>query len=773
MVCAAINLFVLCVVSAQPQAIPDKVKPAAYPFAPSRVKLLDSPFKVAQEADKKYLLSLEPERFLSWFRKNAGLEPKAQNYGGWENQQLAGHSLGHYLTACATMFQSTGDTRLKDKVDTIVAGLKECQDKRGDGYIAALPGAETLWATIKANGQLRGRGSHINGYWAPWYTLHKQYAGLLDAYTLCGNKMALEVCKKFADWAIDETSNLTPENWQNMLDGEFGGMAESLADLYGLTGERKYLDLANKFHHSAVMDPLEKGERKLAGLHGNTQIPKAIGAAREYELTGEVRFRKIAKNFWDQVIEDHTYVIGGNTSGEIFGPPKQLSNRLTDNACETCNTYNMLKLTRHLFTWSPSGKLGDYTERALLNHILASQNPETGMMCYYVSMQPGGRKAFSSPTNDFWCCVGTGMENHARYSDSLYFHNGNKLWVNLFIPSMLDWKEQGVQVKQQSAVDGSRTTLTFTCQKPVRADVLVRIPAWSAIKPEVRVQGELTNYRTREGFAVLDGGMIKTGLKIEVRFFPTLRIEPTPDDPKKAAICFGPLVLAGVWDSGTSQPGSQSPVPAMVTSGKPLSQWIVGDPSDPGTFRTTGVGQPVDVKLMPFYRVVNQRYSVYWDLLSEADYAKREADRKAEAERLAELDSRSIDQVRTGFQNSERTHNLQSDRSSTGDFNGRRYRHADGWFSYELKVDPDGPNELMLTFWGSDGGRAFDVLIDDKVLDTVRLRGEKVNAFFDKVWRLDPSTTKGKSKVTVKLLAHQGSIAGGLFGVRMVRSKVD
>lgn len=765
---ASLLLAVACAISlSSPQAVKNKVPLGAEPFSPERVRLLDSPFKTAQEADLKYLLRLEPDRLLAWFRKNAGLEPKAPNYGGWESQMLAGHSLGHYLTACAYMFAATGDARMKQRVDTIVAELKECQDAGKTGYIAAMPNADSLWATIKANGNLRGSGSYINGYWAPWYTLHKQYAGLMDAYTLCGNKTALEVCKKFGDWAIDVTSNLSPENWQRMMDGEFGGMNEAMANLYALTGERKYLDLAFKFHHKTVMDPLERGERKLSGLHGNTQIPKVIGAAREFELTGEERFKKIARNFWDEVEEDHTFVIGGNTYGEHFGPPKQLSTHLVGNTTETCNTYNMVKLAKHLFTWQPSGELGDAMERALYNHILASQNPANGMVCYYVSLQPGGRKGFSSPFDDFWCCVGTGMENHARYGESIYFRKGDRLYVNLFIPSTLDWKEKGLKLSQEGFGDeAKRTRLQIEAAKPARLELAVRMPEWSVTKPSITINGKSTAYQEEGGFAVLASNF-KQGDRIEVSFSPDLHLEPTPDNPKKAAVLYGPWVLAG--DLGSGQAGRQVVVPAFVADAGKLKDWMHPMSGDQALYETNGAGRPIDATLMPFYKIVANRYTVYWDFLSEEDWKKREAERAAEEARIKALDARTIDQVRIGSQASEREHNLQSERSASGEFNGRRWRHADGWFSYDVKVDPDGPNELMATFWGSDVGRTFDVVVDGKTIATVRLANNQPDNFFDLVWPLPETLSKGKEKVAVRFQAHPNSVAGGVFGVRILR----
>lgn len=370
---------------------------AAQPFELSKVRLLDSPFKRAMERDGSYLLLLEPDRLLSRFRSEAGLEPKAPPYGGWEGMGVAGHSLGHYLSTCSMMFASTGDERFLQRVNYIVDELEIYQRAHGDGYVAAIPDGRRVFREI-SQGIIRAKPFDLNGVWVPWYTLHKLFAGLLDAHRYCGNEKALQVAKHLADWAESVTANLTDDQFQQMLACEHGGMVEVLAELYARTGEERYLNLAKRFYHKAVMDPLARGVDCLPGLHGNTQVPKVIGMARLYELTGErVPYRVIAEFFWERVVKHHCYVIGGFTDGEMFGEPDRLSDRLGTNTAEVCKTYNLLKLTKQLFSWSPSVEKADYYERALYNHILASQNPDDGMMCYYVPLRAGSFKTYSTP----------------------------------------------------------------------------------------------------------------------------------------------------------------------------------------------------------------------------------------------------------------------------------------------------------------------------------------------------------------------------------------
>jgi DUF1680 family protein len=432
----------------------------AYPFDLRDVRLLDGPFKEAMEADAHYLLEIQPDRLLSEFRSHAGLTPKAPKYGGWESSGLAGHTLGHYLSACSMEYAATGDTAFLHRVNYIVDELAVCQRARKtipgmlsmSGYIGAIPGEDSLWSEVAA-GQIRSHGFDLNGAWSPWYTVHKVMAGLLDAWLYCGNVRALTIETGMANWTGTVVGNLPDSTLQKMLACEYGGMNDVLANTYAITGEKRFLDLSYKFHDKRILDSLSMGFDDLAGKHSNTQIPKIIGCARQYELTGNKNDREIAGSFWNAIVDDHTYATGGNSDYEYLGKPKALNDELTDNTTETCNTYNMLKLTRHLFAWEPSADLMDYYERALYNHILASQNHATGMMTYFVPLRMGGKKEYSDEFNTFTCCVGSGMENHVKYGETIYSRGADgSLYVNLFIASRLSWRGKGIVIEQRTTL---------------------------------------------------------------------------------------------------------------------------------------------------------------------------------------------------------------------------------------------------------------------------------------------------------------------------------
>jgi DUF1680 family protein len=758
-----------------PELHPAKVKVLpkialhAQPFSLKAVRLLDGPFKSAMERNGTYLLALEADRLLCWFRKNNGLEPKAPVYGGWETQGVAGHTLGHYLTACAQMYAASGDARYKQRVDYIVEELTACQQRRGDGYVGAIPDGDRVFREI-SEGDIRSQGFDLNGIWVPWYTLHKLFAGLIDSYLYADNPQALTVAARLADWTIRITQKLTPEQWQRMLACEHGGMNESMALLYAITGRQDYLEMARKFHHRAVLDPLERQEERLAGLHGNTQVPKVIGCARQYEMTGEERYRTIAAFFWNAVTGHHLYAIGGFTSGEHFGPPNRLSDRLTTTTAETCKTYNLLKLTRHLFCWNPSAVYADYYERALYNHILASQNPDDGMVCYYMPLQPGAFKTYSTPHDSFWCCVGTGIENHTKYADSIYFRDDQGLYVNLFIPSELRWPEKGLTLRQETRFPEENTTrLTLACDKPVPLTLRIRYPAWAAGPLQVKINGRRQKADGRPGSYLQLQRAWKNGDRIEITIPTSLRQEAMPDNPNRVALLYGPIVLAGALGA---QDREAPRIPVFVTNGKPLDQWLKSVPGKTLTYRTQGVGRPADVTLIPYYALHHQRYSVYWDLFTEAQWQRREAEYRAEQERLRELERRTVDQLAIGEMQPERDHNLQGEKTGAGDFQGRKWRHAidGGWFSFEMKVLPDQPMDLVLTYWGSDvGGREFDILVDGEKIATQVLNNNLPDRFFDVTHPLPESLTRGKQRVTIRLQAHPGRMAGGLFGCRVVR----
>jgi uncharacterized protein len=615
--------------------------PQAQPFPLSQVRLLDSPFRDAMLRDGNYLLSLEPDRLLSWFRKEAGLPPKGAVYGGWESQGIAGHTLGHYLSACSQMYASTGDRRFLERVNYIVDQLAECQRANGNGYVAAIPNGREIFAKIQ-RGEIKSQDFGLNGGWVPWYTLHKEFAGLIDAWQFCSSTNALEVVTNLADWADATTKNLTEEQWQKMLVCEQGGMNESLANLYAITGNTNYLQLAEKFYHQAVMDPLARGEDKLNRLHSNMQIPKVIGAARIYELTGEKPYAGIADFFWKDVVQNRSFVIGGNGDREHFFPTNDFARHLSAETAETCCTYNLLKLTRHLFEWSPDAAEMDYYERALYNHILASQDPDTGAFAYFMSLKPGHFKTYSTPENSFWCCVGTGMENHAKYGDTIYFHGNDSLFVNLFIPSELTWPEKNLVVRQETKFPESDTTrLNFQTQMPTQLALKIRWPTW-AEKISVRVDGKKQKISGTPGSYFTLDRKWQNGDQVEIQLPMKLHTEPLPGTTNIVALLYGPIVLAAeLGTDGMPNPHATNQldfvkvpdpqVPVFVADENSLLKHVKPVAGRPLTFRTKNLGQPDDVTLIPYYKLSDERYSIYWSVVSPADWKKNSAKAKAEA----------------------------------------------------------------------------------------------------------------------------------------------
>jgi DUF1680 family protein len=586
-------------------------------FNLEEVRLLGGPFQHAMELDHQYLLSLDVDRLLHNFRVNAGLASSAQPLGGWEEPkcQLRGHFVGHYLSACALMYASTGDARLKDRADRVVAGLAQCQAKFSSGYLSAYP--EEFFDRVEKTQKV----------WAPWYTLHKIYAGLLDTYRFCGNQQALDVLEKAANWAKARTGRLSDEQMQKMLDVEHGGMNDVLAQLYAVTGNVEYLSLARRFYHKAVLDPLTRHEDRLTGLHANTQFPKVIGISSLYELTGDESLSSAALFFWDVVTQQRSYVIGGNSDNEEFSPKEKLSQFLSATTTETCNTHNMLKLTRHLFGWEPKAEYIDYYERGLYNHILASQNPETGMMCYYVSLKPGSSRSdktpfgYSTPNDSFWCCVGTGVESHAKYGDSIFFHDGDKtLYLNLFIASELNWKETGTIVRQETNYpEESSSRLVFSCKKPVELVLNIRHPYWAVSGIQVKVNGTEIPVQSKPGSYVPLLRTWKSGDIVDISLPMSLRTEAFRDDPKKLAILYGPLVLCAEVDPLKPLPRITAE-PGQISSGiQPVSGKSLTFIGSPAVFRTAGALNSSGVTLIPFYKQSQKPYIVYWDVIAKSN----------------------------------------------------------------------------------------------------------------------------------------------------------
>jgi DUF1680 family protein len=743
----------------------------AYSFDLKDVSLLESPFKQAMRVDEAYLLTIEPNRLLSSFRSHSGLKPKGKMYEGWESSGLAGHTLGHYLSAISMHYASTHSPEFLKRVNYIVAQLNECQVARKTGYVGAIPKEDTLWAEV-AKGEIRSRGFDLNGGWSPWYTVHKVMAGLLDAYLYTNNTQALKICEGMADWTGETIKNLDDDKLQKMLLCEYGGMAETLVNLYAFTGNKKYLDLSYKFYDKRILDPLAEGKDILPGKHSNTQIPKIIASARRYELTGDKKDQAIAGFFWQTVTNDHSYATGGNSNYEYLSEPRKLNDRLTENTTETCNTYNMLKLTRHLFAVQPSAMLMDYYEKALYNHILASQNHETGMVCYFVPLRMGGKKSYSNPFDDFTCCVGSGMENHVKYNENIYFRGADgSLYVNLFIPSVLNWADKGISVTQQSSLPSSDvSTFTINSKKPVALAIRIRKPKW-ANKVSISINGKTQPVVIdAEGYLVLNRKW-KNNDQITLTTPESLYTEAMPDNANRRAVFYGPVLLAGVL--GNTEPDPLKGVPVFVTSETDPNKWLQMVDKKQLSFSTIGIAKPNEVTLIPFNQTKNEYYSVYWDVFTPDAWVVQQKAYDEQRKKQQELEARTMDILRTGEMQPERDHNFVSENATTGEDHQKKWRSTEngGYLQYDMKIDANGQNTLINTYWGMDNrGRTFDIMVDGIKLATEDLNQYKESRFYDISYTLPIELTKGKQKVVIKLIPKKDNSAGPVYGSRMVKN---
>ncbi len=604
----------------------------AHAFELADVTLAEGPFVQARQRDADYLLYLDPDRLLHNFRVNAGLEPKAPVYGGWESQEpwveirCHGHTLGHWLSASSLMYASTGDGRLRRRVDYAVDELKACQDAGGTGLVCAFPDGGT---------QLENAVSGKRFVGVPWYTMHKILAGLRDAHVHGGNRTALDVLVKLTDWTWEVTRQLSDEGFERMLQREHGGMNEVCADVHVLTGDPRHLTLAEQFSHKALLIPLSQGKDVLDGLHANTQIPKVIGFQRLWMLTGRPEYGKAARFFWDRVANHRSWATGGHGDVEHFFPPDEFEAHLgSAKTMETCCAYNILRLTRMLFEEEPDAEHADFYERALFNDIHASQDPDSGMCTYFQAVRPGYLKLYHTPIDSFWCCTGTGMENHAKYNDSIYFHGDDALWVNLFIPSVVTWKEKGLRLTQTTTFpEEEGTRLSIAADGPVRATLAIRHPHWCS-DATVTVNGDAVAHDNRPGSYISVDREWLPGDTVEVRLPMTLRAAPLPGVPDRIAIAYGPVVLAGELGREAVYPGADIlrnervsgeilnvPLEVPVFIGNPdaiLRRIRKAAGGVPLTFETVGLGRPRDVRLVPYYRVAHERYTLYWKVESDA-----------------------------------------------------------------------------------------------------------------------------------------------------------
>ncbi len=768
------------VASAAP--LPDAVPLVARPLPLHAVRLTGGPLKQAQDLDVAYLLQLEPDRMLAYYRKRAGLTPKAPGYGGWDGdgKNLTGHIAGHYLSAVSLMYAATGDKRFKERADYIVQEMKEVQDKHGNGYLGALEHGEERFGEV-AQGNIRSGGFDLNGLWSPWYVLHKTYAGLRDAYRFTGNRTALELEVKFAGWAEGILAHLDAAQTQRMLDTEFGGMNETLADLYADTGDKRWLTLSDRFEHHVIVDPLARHEDILAGKHGNTQVPKLLGSLARYLAAGDKTDGQAATFFWDAVVEHHTYVTGGHGKDEYFFAPDKISDNLDGRTAESCNVYNMLKMTRLLFALHPDVKYAEFQERALFNHVLASIDPADGRTCYMVPVGRDVRHEYQDMYENFTCCVGSGMESHALHGDGIYYESGDRFWVNLYAPSTVDWKTAGVKLTMETTFpEGETATAKLTLQSPREFTLLLRRPSWAGKGFAVTVNGKaVATISESDSYVALKRNW-KSGDAIALTLPKTLHAEPTPDNPRRVALMWGPLALAG--DLGqereANDPVRQAAVPVFVAAEQPLTNWLKPMADHLGTFHSVGVGrasdhdQPHDVTFLPFYRLHERAYSVYCDLYTPDEWKRKAAEIAVEQERQRKLQAATVSFVQPGEMQPERNFNQQGEETYPERVLGRAGRNGRKWFSFDMPVDPTHPLAVVVTYHGGERRRIalFDIQIDGEKIATQEVARSLKPGFFDVEYLLPPGRISGKQKVTVRFQIQPGSEIAAVFGIRIIRT---
>jgi len=756
------------------------------------VTLLDSPFKHAQDLNKQYLLELEADRLLSPFLRESGLPQKAESYTNWENTGLDGHIGGHYLSALSLMYASTKDIDIKNRLDYMISELKRCQDANGNGYIGGVPGGKAIWNEIE-RGNIDAGGFSLNGKWVPLYNIHKTYAGLRDAFLIAENHEAKEMLIKMTDWAIKLVSNLSEEQIQDMLRSEHGGLNETFADVAAITGNEKYLKLAHQFSQQAILDPLINHEDKLTGMHANTQIPKVLGFKRIADIEGNAPWEDAVRFFWENVVEYRSVSIGGNSVAEHFNSINDFSGLLKSiEGPETCNTYNMLRLSKMLYQTSQEKKYIDYYEKALYNHILSTQNPTTGGFVYFTQMRPGHYRVYSQPHTSMWCCVGSGIENHSKYGKMIYAHKENDLFVNLFIPSKLSWKEKNIEIVQENNFpDEAKTQLTIFPKKKTEFALHLRYPAWVAEgELKITINGKTYPIEKRDGYAVVKRKWQKGD--IVVMDMPMrITVEQLPDKSDYYSFFYGPILLAAKTSAenldglfaddsrgGHIAKGNQIPLkemPIIVGRAEQLPSLLQPVPGKALTFRLTSLypnKYAAGLELIPFFRLHESRYIIYWpqatkdkveDLIKEIE--------KQEQEKI-KLDALTVDKVVCGEQQPESDHFIESENSVTGFIEDVHWREARGWFSYQLRNNNKDARFLYIKYFNHAHPRSFDVFVNDEKIESLSLAGGGKEDELQTIVIKLPEGLSAIEKLTVKFAAPSGKVTARIAEVRLITAEI-
>ena len=781
----AVVLMCSTAVSAQ-----DKLYADEFPIGD--VTLLDGPLLKARNLNVTTLLKYDCDRLLAPYRKEAGLEPRAKAYPNWDG--LDGHVGGHYLTAMA-INAATGSEECRQRMEYFISELQLCADANakkhpewGRGYVGGMPNSDKLWSTFK-----KGDFGTYFGSWAPFYNLHKMFAGLRDAWVYCGNEQARKLFLGFCDWAIDLTASLTDAQMERMLDNEHGGMNEVLADAYAMIGEKKYLDVARRFSHRRLLTPMSQRQDCLDNMHANTQVPKVVGFERISELSGDETYHAASAYFWDIVTGERSLAFGGNSRREHFPSKEACMDFINDiDGPETCNTNNMLKLTEDLHRRNPEARYADFYELATFNHILSSQHPEHGGYVYFTPARPRHYRNYSAPNEAMWCCVGTGMENHGKYGQFVYTHVGDALYVNLFVASELNWKDKNVTLRQTTEFPYGETSRITIVKGKGKFPLLVRYPGW--VKPgefSVKVNGQPVNLISGPSSYVAIDRKWKKGDVVDISFPMHNSVQYLLNVPQYVAIMHGPILLGmktgtedlahliaddsrfGQYASGKKLPVNEAPI-LINNNIDDIANQLQPIPGKPLHFKlNTKMENAISGELQPFFEIHDSRYMIYWLALSEDSYrGYLDGLAKAEQERQA-LEARTVDKVQPGEQQPETDHQMQTDQSYTGNSNDVFFRDArDGhFFSYLMKTDGRTDLSLRLKYWGVGEWKTheFDIFVDDVLVQSVNNTGKyRISEFKYETYDIPANLLEGKQQIRVKFVAKPHRQIGEIYEVRLV-----
>jgi uncharacterized protein len=758
--------------------------------------LLDGPFKHARDLNIQVLLQYDVDRLLAPYRREAGLSPKAASFSNWDG--LDGHIAGHYVSAMAINYAATRDVECKRRLEYMLLELKECQDANGTnnpiwgiGYAGGVPKSKDVWSALKKRDFTAYKSA-----WVPWYNVHKMYAGLRDAWAYAGSEDARGMFLKFCDWGIAVTSALADSQMQVMLDTEHGGMAEIFADAYQMTGDARYLTAARRFSHRMLLDAMAAGNDNLDNKHANTQVPKAIGFQRIAEISHDEEYVRAGRFFWETVTRNRSLAFGGNSRREHFPSASACDDFVNDvEGPESCNSYNMLKLTEDLFRTNPAVEYADYYERTLYNHILSTQHPGHGGYVYFTPARPRHYRVYSAPNKAMWCCVGTGMENHGKYNQFIYAHRKNSLFVNLFIASELHWRERGVTIRQETRFPYEEETKLIVTEGSSHLRLMIRYPSWvkdGALK--VIVNGQSIAVSSHPSSYVAVDRLWAAGDVAQISLPMQTAVTHLPHVPIYVAFMHGPILLAAKTDTedlaglvaddsrwghiarGKRLPVDKAPVIIEDDTSR-ITSTLVAVKDKPLTYAVTGLRMinPTKVLLEPFFQIHDARYMMYWMALTSSQFHTfLDSVAAAEREKL-ELQERTVDAVAPGEQQPEADHALQSVDSHAGTYLDEFWRDASsgGYFSYDLATNGETDIHLMVRYWGFEwGNRKFEIYVDAERLLAENNTGRWYQSKFQEVeYAIPESVVKGKKHIRVKFQALPDNTAGAVYGIRLVRKR--